>query len=227
MTCPATPPTLTAVDPMLRTPSAIHARRLLLLAGFVVLSVFLVLGGHEVVVMLERLATLQAAAAEVMLSHPAVVLLLVCYVLLLAIPFVPGAELGFFLLLLFGADIVPHVYFATIAGMMLSFSVGRLIPHYRVVAALSSLGLHRLAARLELANSNDLFTGSGWFGRMLKYRYPALGLVINTPGNTVLGGGGGLGLAAGASRLYSPLGYLVTVMIAVSPVPLGFLIIMP
>jgi len=59
---------------------------------------------------------------------------------------------------------------------------------------------------------------------LLRYRYVALAVAINTPGNVILGGGGGLALMAGLSRLFSPLPFLLTVLIAVLPVPLLFFV---
>ena len=44
---------------------------------------------------------------------------------------------------------------------------------------------------------------------------------INVPGNIALGGGGGLLLFAGLSRLFAPLPLLVTLIVAISPVPVA------
>jgi hypothetical protein len=63
-----------------------------------------------------------------------------------------------------------------------------------------------------------------WVPFLLRHRYIALALLINTPGNVVLGGGGGIAFAAGASRLFSTGGFLVTIVLAVAPVPLAFLL---
>ena len=59
---------------------------------------------------------------------------------------------------------------------------------------------------------------------LLRHRHLMLALSFNLPGNTLLGGDGGIALAAGLSRLYSTTGFLATVMIAVAPVPLLFLV---
>jgi hypothetical protein len=48
-----------------------------------------------------------------------------------------------------------------------------------------------------------------------------LACLFNLPGNVVLGGGGGIALLAGLSRLYAPLPMAVTVALAVAPVPLA------
>ena len=190
----------------------------------VCLCLLLFVGGHQLVLGLETIASLQSAAADAMLTHPAIIFLICCYVILLAVPFVPGAELGLILLLLFGADIAPIVYLATIAGMMLSFAIGRIIPTEQVAFVLDTVGLSELGRRVreqEVTNTTEGGPSMSWLARLLRHRYAALAVVINTPGNTILGGGGGLALAAGASRLYPPMAFLTTVLVAVSPVPIA------
>ena len=59
---------------------------------------------------------------------------------------------------------------------------------------------------------------------LLLYRYLALALAINMPGNIVLGGGGGIAMMAGLSRMFDPLPFLLTVLIAVLPIPLIFFV---
>jgi hypothetical protein len=59
---------------------------------------------------------------------------------------------------------------------------------------------------------------------LLKHRHVAVALALNTPGNIVLGDGGGIVMAAGFSRLFSLPGFAVTVMLAVAPVPLAILL---
>ena len=60
-----------------------------------------------------------------------------------------------------------------------------------------------------------------YLGALLQYRYLALAVLLNVPGNFVIGGGGGIALMAGISRLYSLPGILIAVAIAVAPVPLA------
>jgi hypothetical protein len=59
---------------------------------------------------------------------------------------------------------------------------------------------------------------------LLRHRYLALAVLVNLPGNIVIGGGGGIALVAGASRLYSLPRFVATIAIAVSPVPLAVLV---
>lgn len=203
----------------------------LLLAG---LCLGLVYGGHRLILFVEQAADLQALAADAMLAHPALFAILVVYVLLLAVPFVPGAELGFFLLLVFGAQIAPIVYLATVLALTLSFSIGALIPPHRLLAAVRALGWTRTADILsrhtvapDPEDPPSVTDTNRWIKRALKHRYVGLGLLLNTPGNTVLGGGGGIAMAAGLSRVFRPGAFVLTVMVAVAPVPALYLVAMP
>ena len=49
-------------------------------------------------------------------------------------------------------------------------------------------------------------------------------LAINLPGNMVLGGGGGLAMMAGMSKIFSVGRYLLLVAVAISPLPIILLI---
>ena len=54
--------------------------------------------------------------------------------------------------------------------------------------------------------------------------YLALAVALNIPGNYLIGGGGGIALFAGVSRLFSVPGFVITIMLAVAPVPLAVMI---
>ena len=156
------------------------------------------------------------------------------YIVLLAIPFVPGAEIGLALIAMLGPPIVLLVYICTVAGLTISFLLGRLIPLTMLIGLVQELGLkrttsllksieplngqQRLAALIEKAPTRVL-------PFLLKHRYIALAAALNLPGNFLVGGGGGIALFAGVSRLFSIPAYLATIMIAVCPVPLAVLIL--
>jgi hypothetical protein len=157
----------------------------------------------------------------------------VAFVILLAIPFVPGAEIGLTMLTVFGAAIAPLVYGATVLALVLAFLVGRLVPERWLIAGLRALRMERSERalgemmRLEPAARLERMMAGG-SPRLLRlatrYRYLALILAINLPGNVVIGGGGGIAMMAGASRLFSPVPYVLSVMLAVSPVPLAVIL---
>ena len=55
----------------------------------------------------------------------------------------------------------------------------------------------------------------------LSYRYVAMAVAVNTPGNSIIGGGGGIMIIAGLSGIFAPLSTFLTIIVAVSPVPLA------
>jgi len=162
--------------------------------------------------------------------HRAIMLGAVAYVVLLAIPFVPGAEIGIALLAGLGAAIAPLIYVCTVAAMMLAFTVGRFLPIRVLERLLQMLRMRRaadLVARAAPLSRDDrvamLLDGQSKrvLRLALRHRYVALAVAVNTPGNAIIGGGGGIMMVAGLSGIFSPLATLLTVILAVSPVPLA------
>lgn len=170
------------------------------------------------------------------LVHRAIILAAVVYALALALPFVPGVEIGLALIAMLGIKVVPLVYLCTVSGLLLAYMAGRFI-RPRVLAALArDLGLRRVAVllvRFERLPASEAVSAvladspnrAATF--LIRHRYAALALAINLPGNFVLGGGGGIALLAGMSRLFSTPLYVLTVLVAVSPVPLLVLFLGP
>ena len=164
--------------------------------------------------------------------HRAIMLGAIAYIGLLAVPFVPGAEIGLAMLVAFGAAIAPLVYICTVASMMLAYTVGRFVPIASLEQLLRLLGMRRAASVVARAAplSNDerlalLLAGQskGVLSRAMRHRYIALALAVNTPGNSIVGGGGGIMMMAGLSGIFSPLSTFLTIAIAVSPVPLAMI----
>ena len=157
--------------------------------------------------------------------------LLAAYAIMIAIPFVPGIELGLSLLVLEGGYVAPWVWLATVIGLSLAYAAGRLIAPEQIGRGLRSVRLNRAAelvdslAPLDLRARVDLFSARlpGWLAPVLvRYRYGALAVLINLPGNALIGGGGGIGMMTGLSGIYAPLWTLATFAIATSPIPLLF-----
>lgn len=164
--------------------------------------------------------------------HKAIMFGAVAYVGLLAIPFVPGAEIGIALLAAFGAAIAPLIYVCTVAAMMLAFTIGRFLPITALERLFRSLRMVRAADLVAQAAplSTDerlamLLDGQSkrTVDIAVRYRYVAMALAVNVPGNSLIGGGGGIMILAGLSGLFTPLATFVTIVIAVSPVPLAVL----
>ena len=154
----------------------------------------------------------------------------VIYALVLAIPFVPGVEIGVALLGMFGRTAAPYVYAATLGGLCLAFAVGRMVPLRLLARGALRLGWTRTAgliARFDgrpraqrLALLTEQVPGR-WGPWLLRHRYLALALLLNLPGNALLGGGGGIALVAGLSGVYAAPAFALTVALAVAPVPLA------
>ena len=61
---------------------------------------------------------------------------------------------------------------------------------------------------------------------LVRHRYLTMIVLLNLPGNSLVGGGGGLALAAGMSGFFRFPMFFATLLVAVAPVPLFFLITM-
>ncbi|NOD95236.1 hypothetical protein GS636_20760 [Ruegeria sp. HKCCD4884] len=144
-----------------------------------------------------------------------IAVMLALYVLLLSVPFVPGAEIGLALLVGFGAVMAWPVYVATVLALSIAFGVGRLASQFqnaRVAGAADP-------ASDALARFGQGVAGRRWLQRLRRFRWLAIALLINMPGNTVIGGGGGIAMAVGYSRAFPYLAFLACSAVAVAPVP--------
>jgi hypothetical protein len=150
------------------------------------------------------------------------------YSLLLSLPFVPGVELGILLMCVFGKEGIVFVYLATVAGLSLAFLIGRLIPQRWIDSGMERLGYSKSCSNQfnEIEKMSDCISAGrkhfpSWLkSYLLKYRYITIAILVNLPGNYVLGGGGGISIACGTNRRISWKGFFVTIVLAVSPVPI-------
>lgn len=158
---------------------------------------------------------------------------LAAFAILLAIPFVPGIEISLALFAAFGSAVAIHVYVASVVALTASYLVGRLVPTRVVGRAFKLAGLHSaeaLLARLEPLDDKQRLlvltesAPSRFVPFLIRYRYLAVAIALNLPGNAVLGGGGGIALLAGVSRLFSPVLFLLAIGIALLPIPLAVLL---
>lgn len=170
---------------------------------------------------------------EVILESPAMwgvmVALLLVYVFASAIPFVPGAEIGLGMMLMLGAKVALVVYLCMILALSLAFLAGRLVPATCFARGFRFFGMDRAAVLVLRSDALGYAERTEFLEAhlpqrvvplLLRYRYLTLALLLNVPGNTLLGGGGGLSFTAGASRVFGVLPFLVTILLAVAPVPL-------
>jgi len=163
--------------------------------------------------------------AEEARSNPIILgTILIVYIALIATPFVPGAEIGLLLLALFGASIAVPVYLATVVALTLSFSFGQLMP--RVKSPRLKIPTSNSSEVSEIPGTHPITINSYSCLKapLMRFRWFAVIILINMPGNTVLGGGVGIAMAAGNSRTFSTWEFLLCIGVAVAPVPTAVLL---
>ena len=205
------------------------ARSLLRIAVRIAIIVAFAYGVHLLLNwLMDKSSTLSPSSKSLMLTS-LIALMLLSYALLMAVPFVPGIEIGLSLIILRGPPIVPFVFSATLTGLTLAYLVGRYMPYSWLQRLLLDFRLVRASQLLE--RTKDLTPAQriellrdrlpAWLGKhMLRWRYVALAALINTPGNSLIGGGGGIALIAGLSRIFTPAATVLTFALAVAPFPI-------
>jgi hypothetical protein len=158
---------------------------------------------------------------------------IVSYIVLLAIPFLPGIEVGLMLMAMLGAKGIVLVYLCTLLSLSFSFLFGRVLPPRYLARALGWFHLNRardLITSLEPLDTEERLrfllrsAPSRIVPFLLRHRYLIIGALFNVPGNALIGGGGGIGLIAGMSRLFPFPKYLLLICLAITPGPILFLL---
>jgi hypothetical protein len=148
--------------------------------------------------------------------------------ILLGLPFVPSVEMGLLMMAVFGREGAVAAWLATVAGMSMAFAAGRYMPVAWLHHWLEKHGLiaphdddkrGRFAILMERLHLSEK-RRSRLAAFLLRHRYLLLAALVNMPGNSVLGGGGGIALVCGFSRLYRWRWFLLTVALACTPIPL-------
>jgi hypothetical protein len=110
------------------------------------------------------------------------------YAVVMAVPFVPAAEIGLGLLLLFGPQVALLVYLSTVLALMLAYLIGRAVPPDLCFRALRCFGLRRagdLVQRLAALDANTRLelllarAPAGLIPVLLRHRYLALAVALN------------------------------------------------
>ncbi|MBT3226180.1 MAG: hypothetical protein HN580_15555 [Deltaproteobacteria bacterium] len=151
----------------------------------------------------------------------------VVYIFLLSIPFFPGVELAWLVIMIFGKEAVVMIFFFTICGLSLSFAIGRWFEKSWVTSGLDIRSLEkRFYERIEKIKARikkqlpEMFLSKTSRHLLPNSRYIILAILINLPGNTIIGGGGGIALLCGMNRSFSWKGFIVTIALAISPLPI-------
>lgn len=155
-------------------------------------------------------------------------LVLLIHAVLIAIPFVPGVEIGLSVLAAGGAEIAPLVWLATACGLTLAYAAGGLVPLawlQKVLLDLHLTGAAQVVARFEalppkgrVAFVNALLPRK-YYSWIVRYRYVNLAVLINLPGNSVIGGGGGIAFVSGLSGTFRAPLAMLAIALATAPVP--------
>ena len=151
------------------------------------------------------------------------------YTLLVVLPFMPGIEIGLALMMFLGGKGIFLVYLCTLIALSISYAIGRHIPPHFLATFLDWLCLRKardlviqlqpLSAEERLALLSDKAPTRivPW---LLRHHYLALAILINLPGNALIGDGGGISLIAGMSGIITYPKYLLLLTVAISPVPI-------
>jgi hypothetical protein len=163
----------------------------------------------------------------------AVMISVILYIGLMATPFLPGVEIGLAMMTMLGPKGILVAYTCTLIALSISFSIGRLVPANLLIGFLRWLHLTRAAALLQefdgiAAEQRLEFLSQRFPTRtipaLLNRRYLVLAVLFNLPGNVLIGGGGGIAMVAGMSRLYSFPTYLLLLTVAILPGPIVILL---
>lgn len=152
---------------------------------------------------------LEAAASDPLTLIAACLL----YAVLLAVPFVPSVEIGLLIMVVFGKYGAVGAWLATLAGLNMAYGIGRFVVRQHAGGDLQLPA--RMQARIDRLGRH---LPPGWV--------PALALagLLNLPGNTALGGGGGIAMLYSATRTLSWPTFALTTSLATVALPLLFLV---
>ena len=160
-------------------------------------------------------------------------LAMVAYILLMAIPFMPAIEVGLGLMLFMGSTGAVLAYLCTLIALSISFFIGRVVPPHLVCSFFRWLHLYKaceLIAELEPLSHRERLdllhakAPSKLTPFLIRHRYLAIAIALNLPGNALIGGGGGIGLITGMSMIVRFRTYVTVLALAIAPLPLSFLL---
>lgn len=209
-----------------RTERLRWGRIALLLAGYLLIIV----AGHVAGRWLEQYLGFDATSPKTFAAQLILVVGLVLYILLLALPFVPVIEISLALFAIFGPKVAVPIYIATLVALIVSYTAGRFVAAGVLASFFEYFGLNaggslvrRLAPMTPRQRIETLVElaprGLGRF--LIRYRELALIVALNLPGNALIGGGGGIALVAGMSGVFPFRRFVLGIAVAAVPIPLA------
>lgn len=141
------------------------------------------------------------------------------YTVLLAIPFVPGVELGWAIIGVFGRAGIIVAWLSTVVGLSISFTLATWL---RDRPLLSRINASRLRLTETPTAELSVLRRALQYGVCfyVKHPYVFLFLTLNLPGNWVIGGGGGIAAMTGLAPGVRYWLFLPTVAVATGVLPL-------
>lgn len=170
------------------------------------ISVILAVLGLQAVLPAQSTSAMFVANEVNVLSTGLLLMAIAVYVVLLATPYFPGAEVGIVIMILFKATGVVLVYFATVLALILAYVAGR-----RLVKQNKDSEILRKFLSSEETDQLSMYSP-----------FAALVILLNLPGNVVLGGGGGIAMNYGMLNALPITKFIVACTLAILPVPLIF-----
>ncbi len=154
--------------------------------------------------------------------------LVLIYAICMILPFMPAIELGLILLAMLDIQGILMLYLVTVFSLSISYTIGSLVPGQVLKRLFQFLHFYKaadlLCARGECNEKQQInrfleHAPKRLIPFLLHHRYCVFGVAVNTPGNMLLGGAGGIALMSGVSRLFNIRTFVLAVMISVLPLP--------
>jgi hypothetical protein len=154
--------------------------------------------------------------------------LVLIYAICVILPFMPAIELGLILLAMLDIQGILMLYLVTVFSLSISYTIGSLVPGQVLKRLFQFLHFYKaadlLCARGECNEKQQInrfleHAPKRLIPFLLHHRYCVFGVAVNTPGNMLLGGAGGIAMMSGVSRLFNFRTFVLAVMISVLPLP--------
>jgi len=154
--------------------------------------------------------------------------LVLIYAICMILPFMPAIELGLILLVMLDIQGILMLYLVTVFSLSISYTIGSLVPGQVLKRLFQYLHFYKaadlLCARGECNEKQQInrfleHAPKRLIPFLLRHRYCVFGVAVNTPGNMLLGGAGGIAMMSGVSRLFNFRTFVLAVMISVLPLP--------
>ncbi|WLD57230.1 hypothetical protein NFC81_10915 [Salinispirillum sp. LH 10-3-1] len=140
------------------------------------------------------------------------------YALVLAVPFVPGVELGWMIMGLFGRIGIVAAWLSTVLGLSISYWVARRLSDHPQLQRLHDARDSLMATPKEDLSMSQRFLAAG-VCLYEKHPYLFIFVTLNLPGNWLIGGGGGIAATAGIMPKVGYLRFVLTCAVATGIVP--------